>query len=57
MAMTLLEAAKTNPGEIVRSAIIEEYARNSDILMNLPFENINGNAISYNRQDALPGIG
>lgn len=57
MALTLLEAAKLNPGQIIQNAVIEEYARQSDILRELPFENINGNALTYNREDTLPGIG
>jgi len=56
MALTLVEAAKasTNP---VQSAVIEMYARTSDILMALPFTTIQGNALKYNREDTLPGIG
>lgn len=57
MALTLLEAAKLNPGLIMRNAVIEEYARTSAILEVLPFENIAGNAYKYNREDTLPGIG
>lgn len=56
MALTLVEAAKqsTNP---IQSAIIEMYAANSDILQFLPFETISGNALRYNREDTLPGVG
>lgn len=57
MAMTLVEAAKLETGDVVRQAIIELYAGSSDILMNLPFESINGNALKYNREDSLPGVG
>jgi hypothetical protein len=57
MALTLLEAAKLNTGEAVRNAIIELYAGSSDILMNLPFTNIQGNALTYNREQTLPGVG
>src|SRR6056297_2055210 len=57
MALTLVEAAKLNSGDVVKSAIIELYARSSDILQVLPFENILGNALRYNREDKLPGIG
>jgi len=56
MALTLLEASKQHDNPL-RSAIIELYARGSDILMALPFENIQGNALRYNREDILPGIG
>lgn len=57
MALTILEAAKLNPGDVMRNAIIEMYARNSDILRALPFETIAGNALRYNREEALPGVG
>lgn len=57
MALTIVEAAKLNPGDVVRTAIVEMYARNSDILRVLPFENIAGNALKYNREDILPGVG
>lgn len=57
MALTLVEAAKLHSGDVVRSAIIELYARSSDVLMVLPFEDITGNAYKYNREETLPGIG
>lgn len=57
MALTLIEAAKINSGDVLKSSIIELYARNSDILLNLPFEGITGNALRYNREDKLPGVG
>lgn len=57
MALTLVEAAKMESGDIVRQAVIELYAGSSDVLMNLPFENITGNAMKYNREDSLPGVG
>lgn len=57
MALTLLEAAKLNTGDVIKNAIIELYAGSSDILMNLPFENIAGNAMKYNREGSLPGVG
>ena len=56
MALTLVEAAKLNSGDIVRSAVIEMFAQESDILQVLPFENIAGNALKYNREGSLPGI-
>jgi hypothetical protein len=56
MALTLVEAAKINSGDVVRSAVIEMFARESDILQTLPFENIQGNALKYNREAQLPGI-
>ena len=57
MALTLLEAAKLESGDVVRSAIIELYAGSSAILANLPFQSIAGNALKYNREEALPGVG
>jgi hypothetical protein len=56
MALTLVEAAKLNSGDIVRSAVIEMFAQESDILQVLPFEDIAGNALKYNREGSLPGI-
>ncbi len=57
MALTLVEAAKLETGDVIRQAVIELYAGSSDVLMNLPFENIQGNAMKYNRESSLPGIG
>lgn len=57
MALTLLEAAKLETGDAYKSGVIELYAGSSDILMNLPFEGIQGNALKYNRESALPGVG
>ncbi len=57
MALTLVEAAKLNSGDVLRNSIIEIYAGSSDILQALPFENINGNAMKYNREGAYPGVG
>ena len=45
MALTLVEASKLHSGDVVRSAIIEIYARSSDILRVLPFETIAGSAL------------
>lgn len=57
MALTLIEAAKLHDGDQLRSAIIEIYAQNSDILRVLPFDDIAGNALRYNREETLPGVG
>ena len=57
MALTIIEASKLNPGDVVRNTIVEMFARNSDILRALPFDNIQGNAYKYNREDVLPGVG
>ena len=55
--MSLTEAAKLYPGDPLRSAIIELYAKSSDILRVLPFQNIMGGALRYNQEQTLPGIG
>ena len=57
MALTLIEAAKLESGVEISTAIIELYAGSSDILLNLPFMSIQGNALSYNRESSLPGVG
>ena len=57
MALTLIEAAKKNDGTVIQNAIIEIYAQSVDILRALPFENIAGNALRYNQEGTLPGIG
>lgn len=56
MALTLVEAAKQT-NDPVQSAIIEMYARSSAVLGVLPFDNIQGNALKYNREETLPGVG
>lgn len=55
-ALTLLEASKLMDGEVIRPAVIEMFARSSDILEVMPFLNVNGNAYRYNLEAALPGI-
>lgn len=57
MALTIIEAAKLNPGDVIRNSIVEMYARNSDVLRVLPFQGIAGNALKYNREESLPGVG
>jgi hypothetical protein len=57
MGLSLIEAAKLETGNEVRRAVIEMYAGSSDILMNLRFTPIQGNALKYNREQSLPGVG
>ena len=57
MGLTLIEAAKLEKGNAYKSGIIELYGGSSSILINLPFENIQGNALKYNRESSLPGVG
>ena len=57
MALTLLEAAKLETGDVYKSGVIELYAGSSSILTNLPFQSISGNALKYTREASLPSIG
>jgi len=57
MALTLVEAAKIYKGDPIRSAIIEQFARSSEVLRTIPIETIQGTAMRYNREESLPGIG
>lgn len=59
MALTLVEAAKTalNEGYEMEAAIMMQYAMSSPILGVLPFRDIQGSALKYNREETMPGIG
>lgn len=57
MALTLIEAAKLNQGEVLRAGVINVYASSTDLLRVLPFADIPGNALRYNQEETLPGIG
>ena len=57
MPLTLLESAKLETGNAYKSGVIELYAGSSDILQNLPFEDIQGGSLTYNREQKMPGIG
>lgn len=54
--ITLLEAAKINPGEVLRNTIIEHFARSSDLLRVMPFIDVQGGAYVYNLEGSLPGV-
>lgn len=54
--ITLFEASKLNPGEVLRNTIIEHFARSSDMLRATQFINVAGGAYRYNREGALPGV-
>lgn len=56
MAVTLLEASKNHKGDVVRSAVIEMFARSSPLMGAMPFMDISGNAYHYNQEGALPGV-
>jgi len=57
MALTILEASKLNEGDTYLSGVIDKFAQSSDILLNIPFREISGNALKYNIEETLPGIG
>ncbi len=57
MALTLLEASKLNSGDVFKQGVIAKFAESSEILRTLPFIQIAGNALKYNIEETLPGIG
>ena len=57
MALTLLEASKLNTGDVFKQGVIEKFAETSEILRVLPFISISGNALKYNVEETLSGIG
>lgn len=56
MSLTLVEASKLVSGEVKRSAIIEMFAKNSDLLAALPFDDVPGGSLAYNVEGELPGV-
>ena len=58
MALTLVEASKIamNRDEIIKATVMELYAKNSDLMQFMPFEDIAGNAITFNREKTLPTV-
>jgi len=57
MALTLLEASKLETGDVYKQGVMAKFAETSEILRVLPFESISGNALKYNIEETLPGIG
>lgn len=58
MALTIIEAAKYREGvTLYERGVIETFAESSGVLRVLPFQDIPGNALRYNREEKLPGIG
>ncbi|MGX9948975.1 major capsid protein [Bacillus subtilis] len=55
MAISLVESAKLTQ-DALKKGVITEYVQNSAALEILPFIEMEGNAFSYNREGALPGI-
>ncbi len=56
MGLTLYEASKLNSGDVHRAAIIELFARSTPLMGVLPFDDITGGGLTYNQEQALPGI-
>lgn len=53
--LTQTEYAKLNPNPL-QSGVVEIFARENPIMLNMPFQNIAGAAYVYNREETLPGI-
>jgi hypothetical protein len=53
MALSLAEAAKLS-NDVVLQGVIETVVKESRVLDSLPFIDITGNALTYNRENALP---
>ena len=58
MALTLIESAKIALGrdEVLKGTVMQLFAQNSDLLQYMPFENIAGNALKFDREKTLPGV-
>jgi HK97 family phage major capsid protein len=54
MALTLTEATKLS-NDVVLQGVIETIVKDSPILQRLPFIDLVGNALTYNRENASPG--
>jgi len=59
MALTLIESAKLALGrdETLKATVMELYAKSSDLMQYLPFENIAGGSLVFNREQTLPSAG
>jgi HK97 family phage major capsid protein len=55
MAMTKVEAAKLTNDLLLRG-VIETIITDSSVLQYLPFEDVTGTAVTYNREDAAPTV-
>jgi HK97 family phage major capsid protein len=56
MALTLADAAKLS-NDVVLAGIIETVVKESPVLQTLPFVEITGNSLKYNRESALASAG
>lgn len=59
MALTLVEASKIAMGQdqVMLATVMELYARGSDIVAAMPFDNISGAAETFLREKTLPNAG
>lgn len=59
MALTLIESAKLALGrdETLKATVMELYAKASDLMQYMPFEDITGNSLVFNREQTLPSAG
>src|SRR4051812_9712161 len=55
MALTKLEAAKLSNDMLVRG-VIETIVKESTILSYLPFMEVTGTAVHYNRESTMPAV-
>jgi hypothetical protein len=55
VALTLAEAAKLS-NDVVLQGVYESIMLQSDISLMLPFEELSGNAITYNRENVAPTV-
>jgi hypothetical protein len=55
MAMTLAEAAKLS-NDMLMQGVVETIVKDSPVLQRLPFIEIVGNGLTYNRENSLPNI-
>jgi len=53
MALTLAEAAKLS-NDVLLAGVIETITKDSPVLQRLPFIEIVGNGLTYNRENAAP---
>ena len=55
MALTLAEASKLS-NDLLMQGVVETIVKDSPVLQKLPFIEIVGNGLTYNRENALPNI-
>ena len=55
MALTLAEASKLS-NDLLMQGVVETIVKDSPVLQELPFVEIVGNGLTYNRENALPSI-